>query len=260
MTERKVPNFLIESNTGSNIKNIVGIVSGKGGVGKSLVTCLLANEMAKKGYKVGIMDGDITGPSIPKYFGLTEKATADAEGHINPVTTSNGIKVISMNLMLPKDDDAVIWRGPVIAGVVKQFYQDVNWGDLDYLFVDMPPGTGDVPLTVFQSIPIKGIVVAMSPSGLVEIIVKKALHMAKMMGKKVIGVVENMSYLECPDCRKHIEVFGTSTVDKIAEEENIDTVCKLPINPEISKLTETGKISEVETNYLENITEKIENL
>ncbi|MDU1878391.1 MAG: P-loop NTPase, partial [Finegoldia magna] len=167
MTERKVPNFLIESNTGSNIKNIVGIVSGKGGVGKSLVTCLLANEMAKKGYKVGIMDGDITGPSIPKYFGLTEKATADSEGHINPVTTSNGIKVISMNLMLPKDDDAVIWRGPVIAGVVKQFYQDVNWGDLDYLFVDMPPGTGDVPLTVFQSIPIKGIVVAMSPSGLV---------------------------------------------------------------------------------------------
>lgn len=260
MTERKVPNFLIESNTGSNIKNIVGIVSGKGGVGKSLVTCLLANEMAKKGYKVGIMDGDITGPSIPKYFGLTEKATADAEGHINPVTTSNGIKVISMNLMLPKDDDAVIWRGPVIAGVVKQFYQDVNWGDLDYLFVDMPPGTGDVPLTVFQSIPIKGIVVAMSPSGLVEIIVKKALHMAKMMGKKVIGLVENMSYLECPDCGKHIEVFGTSTVDKIAQEENIDTVCKLPINPEISKLTETGMISEVETNYLGNITEKIETL
>ncbi len=260
MTERKVPNFLVESNTGSNIKNIIGIVSGKGGVGKSLVTCLLANEMAKKGYKVGIMDGDITGPSVPKYFGLTEKATADSEGHINPVITENGIKVISMNLMLPKDDDAVIWRGPVIAGVVKQFYQDVNWGDLDYLFIDMPPGTGDVPLTVFQSIPIKGIVVAMSPSGLVEIIVKKAVHMAKMMGKKIIGIVENMSYLECPECKTHIEVFGTSTVEKIAQEEKIDIACKLPIDPKISKLTEEGRISEVEVNYLKSITDELENL
>ena len=260
MTERKVPNFLIESNTGSNIKNIVGIVSGKGGVGKSLVTCLLANEMAKKGYKVGIMDGDITGPSIPKYFGLTEKATADAEGHINPVTTSNGIKVISMNLMLPKDDDAVIWRGPVIAGVVKQFYQDVNWGDLDYLFVDMPPGTGDVPLTVFQSIPIKGIVVAMSPSGLVEIIVKKALHMAKMMGKKVIGLVENMSYFQCPDCGSKHKIFGDSHIDEVASKYDIDTIAKVPINPEVASKIDAGLVEDVDLEELNPILEKIESL
>ncbi|MDY6064851.1 MAG: Mrp/NBP35 family ATP-binding protein [Finegoldia sp.] len=258
--ERKLPNFLVESNTGSEIGKIIGIVSGKGGVGKSLITCLLANAIAKKGYKVGIMDADITGPSIPKYYGIKEKATGDQEGHLNPVLTANGIRVMSMNLMLGKDDESVIWRGPVIAGVVKQFYQDTNWGELDYLFVDMPPGTGDVPLTVFQSLPINGIVVAMSPSALVEMIVKKAIDMARKMGKNILALVENMSYLECPECGTHIEVFGSSTVDELAAKENIDTIVKIPINPEISKKTEEGKIADLDVYFLDDLAKKIEDL
>lgn len=258
--ENKMPNFLVESNTGSKIGKIIGIVSGKGGVGKSLVTCLIANSMREKGYKVGIMDADITGPSIPRYFGVKEKATADSDGHLNPVITENGIKLMSMNLMLEKDDESVIWRGPVIAGVVKQFYQDTNWGDLDYLFVDMPPGTGDVPLTVFQSVPINGILVAMSPSSLVEMIVKKAIDMARKMGKNILALVENMSYLECPECNNQIEVFGPSMVDELAKKEGIDEIVKIPLNPEISKKTEEGKIFEVETSYFDSLSKKLEEI
>lgn len=260
MTEKRMPNLLIESNTNSTFQHIIGVVSGKGGVGKSFVTSMLANSMVRKGYRVGILDADITGPSIPKYFGLRGQATGDENGKIIPFETDNGIKVISINLLLPKQDDAVIWRGPVINGVVKQFYQDVIWGDLDYLFIDMPPGTGDVPLTVFQSIPIDGIVVATTPSDLVEIIVKKAIHMAKMMGKKIFGIVENMSYLECPDCKKRIEVFGTSHVDKISKDEKIDIACRVPIDPKISQHTEQGKISQLEIKGLEPIILQLEHL
>lgn len=258
MKTPKAPHFLVESNTGSKIKKIIGIVSGKGGVGKSFVTCQLANEMAKRGYKVGILDADITGPSIPKYYGLKEKALADENGHIMPVITKNNIKVISVNLILKKEDDAVVWRGPVINGVVKQFYQDVIWEDLDYLFVDMPPGTGDVPLTVFQALPVDGVVIATTPSNLVEIIVKKAIHMAKMMGIPILGIVENMSYLQCPNCDEKISVFGTSNVEEVSKDEKINAVAKIPIDPKIAKLAEGGHIAQLKIEGLEPIIDSIE--
>ena len=189
-------NFLIQPANGTNIKKIIGIVSGKGGVGKSLVTSMLASDMARKGYKVGVLDADITGPSIPKYFGIKDKATGTEDGLIIPQIAENDVKVISVNLLLEDEEAPVIWRGPIVANVVKQFYQEVSWGELDYLFVDMPPGTGDVPLTIFQSLPIDGIVVVTSPSDLVSMIVKKAVNMAGMMNIKIIGAVENMSYLK----------------------------------------------------------------
>lgn len=252
--------FLIQPDKSTKIKKIIGIVSGKGGVGKSLVTSLLASEMARKGYKVGVMDADITGPSIPRYFGIKDKALANNEGKIIPQVAENGVKVISVNLILENEEDPVIWRGPIVAGVVKQFYQDVLWEELDYLFIDMPPGTGDVPLTIFQSIPVDGIVVATAPSDLISMIVKKAVNMASMMNISIIGAVENMSYLKCPDCNKEIAVFGESKIATIAAEEKIDTYSRIPINPEISKATDDGRIFDVEENYLFDIVDKIETM
>lgn len=252
--------FLIQPDESTKIKKIIGIVSGKGGVGKSLVTSLLASEMVRKGYKVGVMDADITGPSIPRYFGIKDKALANNEGKIIPQVAENGVKVISINLILENEEDPVIWRGPVIAGVVKQFYQDVLWGELDYLFVDMPPGTGDVPLTIFQSMPVDGIVVATAPSDLISMIVKKAVNMASMMNISIIGAVENMSYLKCPDCNKEIAVFGESKIATIAAEEKIDTYSRIPIDPEISKATDKGRIFDIEESYLYDIVDKIETM
>lgn len=257
-SEKNPVDFRIKPFKTTNIKKIIGVVSGKGGVGKSLVTSMLACEMAKKGYSVGIMDGDITGPSIPKYFGLKENATSNGEGKINPVITKNNIKVMSINLLLENETDPVVWRGPVIAGVIKQFYQEVLWEDLDYLFIDLPPGTGDVPLTIFQSLPVDGIIVVTTPNELVEIIVKKAIKMATMMDVPVIGLVENMSYLECPSCSEKISVFGKSKIKEIAEELSIKTFSKVPVNPKISELTEKGNICEVNENYLYDVVETIE--
>jgi Mrp family chromosome partitioning ATPase len=232
-------------NAFSNIKNVIGVVSGKGGVGKSFVTSSLAVQMAKKGYKVGILDADITGPSIPKMFGLKEQVVGDHRGML-PIETKEGIKVISINLLMDNEEAPVIWRGPVIAGVVKQFWNETCWGDLDYLFVDMPPGTGDVPLTVFQSLPVEGIVIVTSPQELVQMIVKKAYNMANMMNIKVLGVVENFSYLLCPDCGKQIKLFGESHIDDVAKELGIEVLGKLPLNPEAAQIADEGKFFEID--------------
>ena len=218
-SKNKPTSFQVASNEYTKVKHVIGVVSGKGGVGKSMVTASLANLMAEKGYRVGILDADITGPSIPKMYGLKGAAMANDEG-IYPMITKNGIKVMSINLLLPTEDTPVIWRGPVLANMVKQFWTDVIWGDVDYLFVDMPPGTGDVPLTAFQSLPIEGIVIVTSPQDLVKMIVKKAFNMAEMMKIPVLGIVENYSYVKCPDCGKEIKVFGESHIDEIAEYNN----------------------------------------
>ena len=215
-SSKKQQSFQAEMNAQSNVKHVIGVVSGKGGVGKSFVTGSLASLMASKGYKVGIMDADITGPSIPKMYGIKGNAQGSDNG-IYPMPTANGIEVMSVNLLLPDEETPVIWRGPVVANMVKQFWTDVIWGELDYLFVDMPPGTGDVPLTVFQSLPVDGINIVNSPQELVGMIVAKAVNMAKKMNVPILGIVENMSYLECPDCGKHINVFGESHTEQVAE-------------------------------------------
>lgn len=246
--------FQAEMNLYSDIKHVIGVVSGKGGVGKSFVTASLANQMAAKGYKVGILDADITGPSIPKMYGLKGAASASEEG-IDPMVTENGIKVISVNLLLPNEDDPVIWRGPIIANMVKQFWTDVIWGDLDYLFVDMPPGTGDVPLTVFQSLPVEGIVIVSSPQDLVRMIVRKAHKMAEMMQIPVLGVVENYSYVKCPDCGKEMYVFGESHIDDIAAEMNLKVLGKMPIQPEYAAMVDDGKMAELNNHYLDKAVE-----
>ncbi|MGI6502306.1 MAG: P-loop NTPase [Anaerostipes sp.] len=227
--------FQEKMNIHSKVKHVIGIVSGKGGVGKSLVTSMLAATMKKKGYKVAVLDADITGPSIPRAFGINEKAKGD-ERFIYPVETKTGIKVMSINLLLDDDSDPVIWRGPVIAGAVKQFWTDVVWGDIDYMFVDMPPGTGDVPLTVFQSLPMNGIVVVTSPQELVGMIVGKAVKMADDMNIPVLGLVENMSYYECPSCHDKHEIFGNSHVEEFAVQYGIGNVAKIPIKPELANL------------------------
>ena len=238
-----------ELNAYSAIKKVVGVVSGKGGVGKSFVTASLANEMAAKGYRVGILDADITGPSIPRMYGLKGAAMADDNG-IYPMLTENDIKIMSINLLLPQEDSPVIWRGPVIANMVKQFWTDVVWGELDYLFVDMPPGTGDVPLTVFQSLPIDGIVIVSSPQDLVQMIVKKAYNMAEMMKIPVVGLVENYSFVKCPDCGKSIYVFGESKADEIGAELNIPVMAKMPLDPNFASMVDAGKFAEVRNEYL----------
>ena len=235
---------------GTKIGKIIGVVSGKGGVGKSMVTDLLAVSLAKKGYKVGILDADITGPSIPKMYGLKGAAMANDEG-IYPMITKNGIKVMSINLLLPTEDTPVIWRGPVLANMVKQFWTDVIWGDVDYLFVDMPPGTGDVPLTVFQSLPVDGIVIVTSPQELVQMIVKKAFNMANMMHIPVLGLVENFSYLKCPDCGKKIALFGESNIDEVAAKEGTRVLGKLPLDPAYAKAADAGAFYEMENPYLD---------
>ena len=248
---REKPNFRAELNSYSSIGHVIGVVSGKGGVGKSLVTATLANAMAAKGYRVGILDADITGPSIPRMFGLQGPAQVDDNG-IYPPLTANGIKVMSINLLLPGEEEPVIWRGPIIANMVKQFWTDVVWGELDYLFVDMPPGTGDVPLTVFQSLPVEGVVIVTSPQDLVKMIVTKAYKMAQMMKVPVLGIVENYSYVECPDCGKRIYVFGESHIDEIAASMDLEVLGKMPIQTEYAKAADEGRFAEVLNEYLEN--------
>ena len=242
--------LMAEANSMSNVKHVIGIVSGKGGVGKSFVTASLANRMAAKGFKVGILDADITGPSIPKMYGLKGAAQADDNG-IYPMETGNGIKVISVNLLLPTEETPVIWRGPILANMVKQFWTDVIWGDLDYLFVDMPPGTGDVPLTVFQSLPVDGIVIVSSPQDLVKMIVKKAFNMAEMMHIPVLGIVENYSFVKCPDCGKEIKVFGESHIDEIAAELGVPVLGKMPIEASFADYADKGEFHQVVNTYLE---------
>jgi Mrp family chromosome partitioning ATPase len=241
---------LEKMNAYSDIRHVIGVVSGKGGVGKSFVTASLAVQMAKAGYKVGIMDADITGPSIPKMFGVHGNVVGDERGMI-PLESKDGIKVMSINLLMEDEEAPVVWRGPVIAGVVKQFWNETVWGDLDYLFVDMPPGTGDVPLTVFQSLPVDGIVIVTSPQELVQLIVKKAYNMAQLMHIPVLGVVENFSYLKCPDCGKEIKLFGESHINETAAELGIRVLGKLPLDPEYAKLADEEDFYRIDNPYLE---------
>lgn len=246
----KAKDMKVAGNAYSHIKNVIGIVSGKGGVGKSLVTGSLARMMKSKGYSVGILDADITGPSIPKMYGIHEQAQGSEEG-IFPCIAEDETRIMSINLLMEDEDAPVIWRGPVISGVVKQFWTDVIWGDLDYLFVDMPPGTGDVPLTVFQSLPVDGVVIVTSPQDLVQMIVKKAYNMAQQMNIPILGIVENYSYLECPDCGKKISVFGESHIDEIAAGLGTEVLGKMPIDPALAEAVEKEDFSNVENPYLE---------
>ncbi|WP_326907700.1 Mrp/NBP35 family ATP-binding protein [Sedimentibacter sp. MB31-C6] len=242
----------------SKIKKVIGVVSGKGGVGKSLVTSILAVEMNRREYKTAIFDADITGPSIPKAFGIKEKATGTEEG-VLPVKSKTGIDIMSINLLLDNDTDPVVWRGPIIANTVKQFWTDVIWNDVDYMFIDMPPGTGDVPLTVFQSIPVDGIIIVTSPQELVSMIVTKAVNMAESMNIPIIGLVENMSYFKCPDCDKEYKIFGDSHIDDIAKKHNIEVLAKLPIDPKIAKSCDRGMIELYESNFFSNVVRVLEN-
>lgn len=240
----------------SSVKKRIGIVSGKGGVGKSFVTSLLASNSAKKGFRTGILDADITGPSIPKMFGIHGQIETTEKGWM-PKKSEKGIDVVSINLMLESEELPVIWRGPVIAGVVKQFYSEVFWDNIDYMFVDMPPGTGDVPLTVFQSLNLDGIIVVTSPQDLVSMVVGKAVNMAKEMNIPILGIVENYSYLECPDCKNQISVFGESKIDEVSKQFGISNVCKMPINPEYAKLCDAGKVEEIEFDGVKEFFDKI---
>ena len=243
----------------SKIKKVIGVVSGKGGVGKSLVTSLLATEMQRKNYRAAILDADVTGPSIPQIFGLHENATYDETG-IYPVVSQKGTQIMSINLLLEDETDPVVWRGPVIAGAVTQFWTDVVWTDVDFMFVDMPPGTGDVALTVFQSLPIDGIVVVTSPQELVEMIVGKAVKMANMLNVPILGVVENFSYFVCDCCGKKHSIFGESNTENFALQHGIDVVCKLPINPALAKLCDQGQIENFNQNLLEKLAAKLEKM
>lgn len=246
-------------NGSSKIKKVIAVVSGKGGVGKSFVTSSLATELAGKGHKVGILDADITGPSIPKMFGLNKRAVGNEQG-ILPIETKNGIKVMSVNVLLDSDDTPVLWRGPVIAGAVKQFWTDVVWGELDYLLIDMPPGTGDVPLTVFQSIPVDGIIIVTAPQDLVKMIVKKAFNMAEQMNVPVLGLVENYSYLECPDCGKKINVFGKSGIDETAAQLSVNVLGKIPIISEMAEKADEGEFDTISNPYLQQAIDIIEKM
>ena len=256
-SERKAEDMKLRQNDYSNIKKVIAVVSGKGGVGKSLVTSLLASASQARGFETAVMDADVTGPSIPKAFGIHERAMGSDEGMF-PVESKTGIKIMSINLLLEKEDAPVVWRGPVISGVINQFWQEVLWGDVDYMFVDMPPGTGDVPLSVFQSIALDGIIVVTSPQDLVSMIVGKAVKMAKMMNIPVLGIVENYSYLECPDCGKKISVFGESHIDEVAEEYGIPVLGRIPIQPEIAAKVDAGQVEYVEGNWLDEAAAKIQ--
>ncbi len=248
--------FLKPQNSASNIEKVIGIVSGKGGVGKSLVTCLLASKLAKQGLKVGILDADVTGPSVPKSFGVKDRARQDDE-FLLPNVAPNGVKLMSINLLLENADDPVVWRGPVISGVIEQFWTDVRWGELDYLLVDMPPGTGDVALTVFQSLPINGVVIVSTPQDLVKMIVGKAVKMATMMDVPVLGLVENMSYFKCPDCGRKHAIFGESQIDETAKELNVPVLAKLPIDPEINRLVDEGRVYDAELEELDDFVDAL---
>lgn len=257
-SERK-ESFLEATNEFSNVKKVIGVISGKGGVGKSMVTSLLSVLMKRQGYQTAILDADITGPSIPKAFGVKEKAKGNEAG-ILPNETVMGIKMMSVNLLLPDETDPVIWRGPVIAGTVKQFWTDVIWEDVDYMFVDMPPGTGDVPLTVFQSLPVDGIIIVTSPQELVSMIVGKAVKMAKRMNIPILGLVENMSYAVCPDCGKELKIFGESHLDEIAKEYEIEHTAKLPIDSKLSAAMDKGSIELFEGTWLDGMADMLAKL
>lgn len=237
--------FSAPLNAFSTVKKVIGIVSGKGGVGKSSVACLLALSAAEKGFKTAVLDADITGPSIAQAFGLKQKISGNEMGML-PAVSQKGIKVVSVNLLLENESDPVVWRGPVLAGAVKQFWSEVYWGDVDYMFVDMPPGTGDVPLTVYQSLPLDGIIVVTTPQQLVGMIVEKAVKMAKLMNIPILGIVENMSYLQCPDCGKKIRLFGDSHITETAEKFGISNIAEMPIDPNLSRLCDNGKVEEFE--------------
>lgn len=247
---------------GSSVKKVIGIVSGKGGVGKSLVTSLLASKVNKDGFRTAILDADITGPSIPESFGVGDvRAEAvENEDALKPVVTDSGIQLMSMNFLLQNENDPVIWRGPVISGAVKQFWTDVVWKDVDFMFVDMPPGTGDVPLTVFQSLPIDGIIVVSSPQQLVRVIVEKAVNMANMMNIPILGIVENMSYVKCPDCGKQITVFGKSNIDEIAKNFNLPVLARLPMEESTSRAVDAGDVESIEMPEINEAAKVVENL
>lgn len=255
--ESKKVDMRVPANEYTQVKKVIGVISGKGGVGKSMVTASLARLMREEGYSVGILDADITGPSIPKMYGIHEHAMGTEVGMF-PCIAKDETRIMSVNLLLDSEDTPVIWRGPVIAGVVKQFWNEVLWGDLDYLFVDMPPGTGDVPLTVFQSLPVDGVIIVTSPQDLVQMIVKKTYYMARQMNIPILGVVENYSYLECPDCGKKISVFGESHIDEIAKELGMSVLGKMPIDPELAEMVEAERFYEVTNKYLKDAVERLQ--
>ena len=250
--------FLQNLRPGARVDKVIAVVSGKGGVGKSLVTSLLACEMQRRGHQAAVLDADITGPSIPQAFGIHGGAMG-GEDFLYPNRSRTGVELMSINLLLPNETDPVVWRGPVIAGAVTQFWTDVQWEEVEYMFVDMPPGTGDVPLTVFQSLPIAGVVVVTSPQELVSMIVSKAVNMASMMNVPVLGLVENMSYYQCPDCGKQHAIFGDSHIEKIALEHNIPVVAKLPIEPVIAESVDHGRVETLDAPWLKELADKIEN-
>ena len=256
--DRKAESQLATLNPKANVKKVIAVVSGKGGVGKSTVTSMLAVAMARTGKRVGILDADITGPSVPTAFGVNECQGANEDG-LYPALSRGGIQIMSVNLLLDDNTSPVVWRGPVIAGAVKQFWTDVIWEDVDYLFVDMPPGTGDVPLTVFQSLPVDGIVIVTSPQDLVSMIVSKAVRMANMMHVPVLGFVENYSYLQCPDCGKKIEVFGKSKLDQVAKDFDLPVLARLPIDPAVAEAFDGGLMETVNTDAMAQVIEKVIN-
>lgn len=254
---RENQSLIEELNPASSVKKVIGVVSGKGGVGKSMVTSMLSVLMQRKGYNTAILDADVTGPSIPKAFGITKKAFADNRGLL-PVPSKTGIDIMSINLLLDNETDPVVWRGPVIAGTVKQFWTDVIWEDVDFMFVDMPPGTGDVPLTIFQSIPVDGIVIVTSPQQLVSMIVEKAVNMASMMNIPILGIVENMSYFECDNCSKRHYIYGESHVDEIAAKHSIKTVAAIPLNPKLSAGADAGLVELFDGPWLDELSDRIQ--
>ena len=256
-SERK--DFKEKLNELSKVKKVIAVVSGKGGVGKSLVTAMLAVLSKRKGYNTAVLDADITGPSVPKMFGVYERAEVMDGKYILPAKSKTGIEIMSINLLLPSESDPVVWRGPIIAGTVKQFWTDVVWNDVDYMFVDMPPGTGDVPLTVFQSLPVSGIIVVTSPQDLVSMIVGKAVKMAEMMNIPVLGIVENMSYYECPKCKEKLKIFGESHIDVTAKEYGIDLIAKIPVNTDFAAQCDRGLVELFEGDFLDEISDRIEN-
>lgn len=248
--------MLEELNEFSKVKKVIGVVSGKGGVGKSMVTSMLAVLMQRRGYRTAILDADVTGPSIPKTFGITSKSTNSAMG-LMPAVSSSGVKIMSINLLLEKDTEPVIWRGPVIAGVVKQFWTDVYWDEVDFMFVDMPPGTGDVPLTVFQSIPVDGIIVVTSPQDLVSMIVEKAVNMAKMMNVPILGIIENYSYFICPNCKEKHYIYGESSLERVAERYNLNVFANMPIDSTLAKVADEGLIESYNQEWCKQLAENL---
>ena len=251
--------FRAEENAYSNIDHVIGVVSGKGGVGKSLVTAFLANAMVLQGFETGILDGDITGPSIPRMYGLSGPADSDENG-IYPLEAANGVRIMSTNLLLPNEEEPVIWRGPVIGNMVKQFWTDVVWGQLDYLFVDMPPGTGDVPLTVFQSLPVDGVLIVTSPQDLVKMIVAKALHMAEMMDIPVLGMIENYSYMRCPHCGQELHPFGESRLEEVAAAYGVPVLGRIPMDPVYAAAADEGRFAEAVSDALDEAAVRLRSL